>query len=702
MAAALAGVAVLATMPGNWLAEGPATARAGAGGRSPTLRLTSLQVVPARGLVDGERVTVRVAGGSYGTTYAVAECDPKAALLLLRPPASVQDGCDSRHNTLMTVAANGRASTSLHLAAILTTALGGADCRRSHCFLAVVALHSTGGARYLVHDLGFARDACAAPGSCQAPADAWDPSLGPAPVPGKPAPATATSALGAPELATRSRGLSASAGRKLVVALAPTVAGDLSAPGSVTAPFAGRLAPPPGATSTTSTSGSIPTTSTPESTGSGGAPGPAVGEGLLRLALEAPGTSWGPGRPSSTVVDATVTDLTTKEAVSTQQLVLFFGAKPFVYAGFTGPVNASNSYSLTLRVEPAAPGGKSSPGGKSAPGKMSEPAPGVAPAVTLLASELEVVTPANPQYLAYTYAPVVYGRSTSALHDVPLLMYCTVAPEAGGAEALSYVVVWSHEDGGTGFLPFLEWGRWGRMTDIEDAISFTVEADGSISGAHYLWGGEPASGFPDSQTALREVEKPFTGTWWGHHPVLRDATGNNDFSDQGTTPFRFQLAPVAAPGRGETRDSVMDANPFTYQVMGEEMARWYADSSTSASSPEPGEAGQYAVIDLDTSGRRVSSVAVGLRLSGYAKWFWSDLGWGYPLVGTGHVRTAVKLPLAWASRQVVGVEVAVEPPAAATGVKVRSLRVLRFTGTAIHQVPAPAPVVEPEKLSVAP
>ena len=83
----------------------------------------------------------------------------------------------------------------------------------------------------------------------------------------------------------------------------------------------------------------------------------------------------------------------------------------------------------------------------------------------------------------------------------------------------------------------------------------------------------------------------FAGAWWGHHPVLRDATGNNDFSDHGTTRFRFQLAPVAAPAAGQARDAVMDANPFTYQVMAEEVARWYADISTNPRSPTPGRPG---------------------------------------------------------------------------------------------------------------
>jgi hypothetical protein len=390
------------------------------------------------------------------------------------------------------------------------------------------------------------------------------------------------------------------------------------------------------------------------------------------------------------VVDATVTDLTTRQVVGTQQFVLFWGASPFVYAGFADPVRLSDRYSVTISVEPPA-----SLRGLSQPGLLQ-------PQAVLLASALEVVGPANPQYLVYAYAPVLYGRSTSALHDVPMLTYATVARASDGANVLSYVVVFSHEDGGTGFLPFVEWGTWGRMSDIENAISFTVSAAGSVSGARYLWGGEPLSGFPDSQTALQEVERPFTGAWWGKHPVLRDATGNNDFSDQGTTRFRFQLAPVAAPAPGAARDAVMDANPFTYQVMADEVARWYADMSTSPDSPEPGQAEQYAIVDMDTAGRGVSSVAVDVRLSGSTQWFRSDLGWGYPLVGTGHVRTVVKLPLGWGSSSITGLQIAVEPPSAASILRVRYVNIEWFTGSQVLQIPTPDVSVVPEMLAVAP
>ncbi len=95
-------------------------------------------------------------------------------------------------------------------------------------------------------------------------------------------------------------------------------------------------------------------------------------------------------------------------------------------------------------------------------------------------------------------------------------------------------------------------------------------------------------------------------------------------------------------------------------------------------------------------------MAVDLRLSGYSQWFRSDLGWGYPLVTTGHVRTVVKLPTGWASSRIIAAQVVVEPPSAAPGLTVRSLVIERFTGTAIDHVPVPAALVRPEALDIAP
>ena len=488
----------------------------------------------------------------------------------------------------------------------------------------------------LVEDITFASTACDAAKACTTPADAWDPSLD-------------SSAAGAASTPPASPSIPAShfvrrtatPGDPVTLPITAGQAGDLAAPGSVTGPYTSAFPAPV-----------VPVT-------------PVNGEGLLRLALSAPHTSWGSRAPSSTVVDVTLTDVTTATTISSQQFVLYDGDTTFTYGGFTGPATTENAYQVTVSAEAS-----------HDDGGLSWPAASWTPKAKVVDSQFEVVDPTNPQYLAMAYAPVMYGRSTSALHDVPLLVDATSTRESGGATDLSYTVIWSHEDAGTGFVPFLESGTWGRMTDIENAISFTVNSDGTTSDASYLWGGEPATGFPDSQGAIQEVDEPFEGQWDGNHPVLRDATGNNDFSDTGTTPFRFQLAPVPGPAAGQTRESVMDANPFTYQISGQEVARWYGDISTDPQSPQIGDMRQYATIDLNASGTGVSSLAVELQLSGGSTWYASDFHTGYPANGAGHFRTMVKLPEGWQSQTVTGVRVQAYPASSAPSVLVHTLTVL--------------------------
>ena len=644
----------------------PSAARP-ATGTAPTLTVT-----PTSGLTDGQTVSVLLTGATVGGVYVVVECD-QAALALLGNAQEPEDGCDPRHNVIVGADAQGVVAATLQAQAVMTTSLGAGDCRSGGCFLAVEAAPGSTGGGPFIEPISFTASACAAAGSCATVPDAWDPAVGsenPYPTgvtPSVVAPERASTPAPAPapvdmgRVALRPRAVTAVAGTPVTFAVTPGQAGALTAADAVTGPY----------------TGSYPSPTAP--------PTPVSGEGLLRLALSAPGTTWGPGAPSSVVVDATLTDTTTSAVVGTQQFVLFAGDQAFSYAGFTGPVTTGDAYQVALTVEPPA-----------AVGGLSQTATGSTPTVDVADDQLQVVDPTNPQYLVYAYAPVMFGRSTSALHDVPLLIDATATPVTGGTH-LSYTVIWSHEDSGTGFLPLLEWGAWGRMTDIEDAISFTVP-DGPVGAiptdASYLWGGEPATGFPDSESALQETDEPFLGTWDGTHPVLRDATGNNDFSDHGTTPFRFQLAPVAGPAPGQTRESVMDAEPFTYQVMGEEVARWYADVSTDPASPQPGDAGQYGVVDIATSGSGISSVRVAVQLSGGTTWYTNDAGTGVSLTGVGHGRTVVKFPEGWQSRSVTGVRIETTPASASGALTVDSFELEALEpGGGIAVVPTPTPTV---------
>ena len=121
-------------------------------------------------------MSVVVTGGSPGSVYVVAECDP-TAFTLLANGESPSDACDSRDDAVIAVDAGGAATVDMQPHAVLTTALGPGDCRSEQCFIAVESQYSTGGSTLLVQDISFASTACDSAKACALPADAWDPSL---------------------------------------------------------------------------------------------------------------------------------------------------------------------------------------------------------------------------------------------------------------------------------------------------------------------------------------------------------------------------------------------------------------------------------------------------------------------------------------------------------------------------------------------
>jgi hypothetical protein len=585
-----------------------------------------LQVRPVMNLTDGRRIRISLSGANPGGVYLAVQCGPKALTLL-------QDGCENRCNAILFVNSRGEASGILRVHTILSTASGPVDCQTEPTFLAVVSLFNPPmGKSLLLQRLRFS------PGNFHQRSDH-----------------KVIRAI-APQMLQRSsnRVKTPIMGKwKRITPDSPWVhimdagmANSVSSLGLVTGPYSKPLLKNP-----------LP-------------PSPMKGEGLLRLALSAPKTSWGPGRPTSVVISVSVDD-----GVA-QQMVLFYGSSPFIYAGFTRPIK-TGKHKVIIRVEPNT--------GASASTVVN-------PVVELMDCSLEVVPPQNPDYLAYAYAPVMFGRTTSALHDTPLLTYATPTPLNDGSVRLEYTVIWSHENAGTGFVPFLEWGEWGRMTDIENAIRFIVHPDGNVSDVMYLYGGEPLTGAPDSLTATSENLVPFKGAFYGNHPIIRVATGNNDFSDQGETGFRFQMAPVAPPKPDETREAAMDSNPWTYRIMGEEVMRWYQNISLNPRSPDPGDARQYAIIDIDSEGEGISSIAVGIQWKG--RWFRNDFGSGYPLIGTGHVRTVVKMPMGWQSAPITGIELIVSPATAIDTFHLKSIRIIQLTSKwSLRDIDTPAPKI---------
>ncbi len=390
-----------------------------------------------------------------------------------------------------------------------------------------------------------------------------------------------------------------------------------------------------------------------------------AGEGVVQLTMSGPGTDWVSSSATSVVVDAQL------DGLPAQSFVLYAGAEPYTYSGFTGAI-AAGAHRLTLTVR----------------GDLS--APPRADAVALLQrASLDVVTPNEPGYLALAHAPVVYGRSVNAHSDTPLLAYARQTALGGGATKLSYTQFWSNEDAGTGVLPFLLWSEYGRTTDIETSIELTLAADGTVTNAIYQTCAACPPNFPENQTGLDHSYEPFTGQYFaGTHPILRVSTGNNVFSEVGTTPFRFQPTLSPPPGPGEVREQAMDPYPVDWRVMADEMRREQSGFSTDPTNIAAGDARQYAIVDIDTTPTNASEVVVEIQLSGDPTWYRNDGGTVFKVYTGGHSRTAVKLPLDWHDRAITGLRLVAVPATTGVtpGLTVNRVQVLELDqNSVIHQ-----------------
>lgn len=569
---------------------------------------------------------------------------PREALLAVEcSPAALsigEDGCENHRNAVFLADGAGTAAARLVVTSTISTAVGAVSCMTSTCLLGVVKLPRE--QILTASAIRFSSTTCHGGTNCE--------DAPPVPTtrrtPGRAAPVPMPSG-------GHAIGVAPGSPRSLVLAAA--LAGNLHAPSAVTGPAAPADRHP-----------RMPSK-------------PVTGEGLLQLTMRAPGTSWASATDKAVVVQARV------GSGPWQQIVLFAGARPFTYAGFAGALTTGR-HRLTVRVNASL----------STTGRHI-------PVVRLLQARLRVVAPSNPSYLLERYAPVVFGRSDSASSDTQLLTYGTVTPLGAGSFHLAYETVWTHEDAGTSFVPLLEWGEWGRMTDITATASLDVSASGAISDPMYNWCG-CGPGFPQNRVSLQEVMKPFTGRYYDKtHMIVRNASGNDYQSEVGTTRFRFQQAAVTGPASGESRDEAMDASPWTYRFMEQEIRYWYLDRSTNPLSPQPGVTAQYAIVDLDTSSAGVSAIGVGLRLGNSTRWYRNDFGSGIPLFTGGHHRTVVKLPVGWQRSPITGVELRVSPASAASSLTVSSFEVLALDNRyRVHRVPTPSVQVVPAAASALP
>ena len=249
---------------------------------------------------------------------------------------------------------------------------------------------------------------------------------------------------------------------------------------------------------------------------------------------------------------------------------------------------------------------------------------------------VEQTPESSPQHRALALAPIVYARPNTVgrFTDVPVLMWYETEPTSRGTR-YRYSVIFTNEDGGTPTDRLM--ATWGRTTDIEYLYSVEVDATGAIVAE-------------DFQGPEHEV-LPFGGTREGRHPLLWVSTVNNMVLDKGTTRLRYALAPVAFPLHGLAREAVMDAHPWLYAVMAQELMREGKIVSDAAPGtdtiPDP-----RRFVFLEACGELGGS-ALALAILVDGRWIASDRGVPeYRIVRDGCFRAAIPLPPPLSARDV--------------------------------------------------
>ncbi len=258
------------------------------------------------------------------------------------------------------------------------------------------------------------------------------------------------------------------------------------------------------------------------------------------------------------------------------------------------------------------------------------------------AISVEQVGMAAVNYTALSLAPVVFARpdTVGKYTDVPVFMFYEVEPTARGTR-YRYSMIFTNEDGGTPADRLM--ATWGRTTDIEYLYSVELDRAGAILE-------------DDIQGPEHEI-LPFTGRREGAHPLLWVSTDNNMVLPEGTTRVRYAPAPIPFQLRDVAREAVMDAHPWLYRTMADEIER---EGKIVADAPP----GQGTIPDprrfvfLEGCGELADKgLAFSVRVD--SLWISSDRGRDYRIARDGCFRAAVPLPASATIKDVRAVRVQV-------------------------------------------
>ena len=241
-----------------------------------------------------------------------------------------------------------------------------------------------------------------------------------------------------------------------------------------------------------------------------------------------------------------------------------------------------------------------------------------ADAVTIEDIRFEPFAASSPEHEWLAEAPFLRARPGTVEHfsDFPLLMYVErdVKGETGSAYRFQYTAIFTNEDGGTPTDRLM--ATWGRTTDIE-----------------FVYG---VSG-PDQHGSSRRLIQAqghrwvdFAGPRIGTHPVLWVATDNNMVADHGPDGLvTFAPAPRPFSLKDQSREAVMDAEPWTYAVTSAEMLReGRIDPTAPAGSGTIPDPRRYATVEACADVANATlAFDIGLRgADGQIRWYGTDRG----------------------------------------------------------------------------
>jgi hypothetical protein len=328
----------------------------------------------------------------------------------------------------------------------------------------------------------------------------------------------------------------------------------------------------------------------------------AESEALLDLTASAPGTSWRERDAEAAVVTIYV------DGQYHQDVILFAGAPEFTYQLMLGRVGPGEH---GLRVE-----------------FNSKQSAAKATGVKIGDAKVTTIDRKHPEFQAIARAPIIYARpdTVGKFSDIPLVAYYE-SERPGAYDHLAYTVIFSNEDGGTQTTALM--ARWGRTTDIEWVCETRIGAEGEAKTIFQ---------------AANHQNTQFAGKLEADHPLMFDATVNNNFSDHGQSEMRFAPRPLPFDARTASREEMMDRHPWTYRVMADEMIR----EGKITDERKPGQAindlRNYVYFDV-SSNQSGAAFSVAVKLKGDPVWRASD--WGianYRIDRSGNFRTTALLP----------------------------------------------------------